>query len=193
MNPSIKGTVSLSTLQTAQCILYEPTTHRICNLPTYHKDHGSLLKKYYEAVDLQNYLSGKSGSGLHTLFVDYYIYYTYAKSGAIIKGGCVSDSSRVSIGALGTSNATSANHTAVSSVTLKDRNGVDALPFRILQHEWSHSYGIDFDPYNFSIGDLERCQGLCIMMGDYMNFSSAQNSVWCDRCNNIIQKNRNNW
>jgi hypothetical protein len=157
-------------------------------------DGKSILTWYYEAVDLQTYLSGKSGNGLHTLFVDYYIYYDSAPSGTIVKGGCGSDNSRASLAALGvTFGHPPTNFSAACNVTLKDLNGKNALPFRTLQHEWSHSYGIDFDPYTFSLNNPSRCQTDCIMLGDYMDDSIPRTNVWCDRCKEIVKESRTKW
>jgi hypothetical protein len=156
-------------------------------------DGKSILTWYYEAVDLQTYLSGKSGNGLHTLFVDYYIYYDSAPSGTIVKGGCGSDGSHASLAALGvTFGHPPTNFSAACNVTLKDLNGTNALPFRTLQHEWSHSYGIDFDPYSSSYTGTP-CIGFCIMMGDYMSDNSTQDNVWCDRCKKIVKESRTKW
>ena len=203
MNVRLRDTVNLSTLQTVQCVLYQSDIHPRCNLPSYHKDFEnmgtfSILKDYYEAVDLQNYLLGKSGNGLHTLFVDYYFYPGVSLSGNFIKEGCITQSGSpdVNKGALGLTFGNPGppnNYSAVCSTTLKDRNGTNVLPFRTLQHEWSHSYGATIDSYDLGKGDPDKCKPPCIMNGDYMDDDTPQPSVWCERCKNIVQANRTKW
>jgi hypothetical protein len=187
MNISIKGTVSLNTLQTAECIKHGVGTvfsGQPCKLPPYHKDYDNgfgILKKYYETDNIKflQYVNN-SGYGLHTLFVDYYVH----------GSGC-------DITALGVTYP-SGNHVIFCSEYMRHPGFDDrwCYPFRVLQHEWSHCYGVDFDPYNFSTNDPRRCQSRCIMMGDFMNENDGYvkiENVWCSRCKNIIQGNRTKW
>jgi len=83
--------------------------------------------------------------------------------------------------------------TLVSSTPQTTIPGDDSsrvIPLRATQHEWSHSYGIDFDPYLLPVGHQKRCPAPCIMMKTYQNNPEYQDSVWCDRCRDIIWAHR---
>jgi len=66
------------------------------------------------------------------------------------------------------------------------------IPLRATQHEWSHSYGIDFDPYLFNENDPRLCKTPCIMNKSYRIDPREYDSVWCERCKDLIWSHRNN-
>ena len=64
------------------------------------------------------------------------------------------------------------------------------LPVRTAQHEWSHSFGITWDPYHYHEGHPRSCPGDCIMMLHYVDEPFPFSNIWCRRCSDIIQGNR---
>ena len=183
----IKGTVNLEDFKIGYCQSHW-YGEGLCDIPTYHKDHfyqGGIgtLTKYYdiELIGTQFFNSlNNGGKGLNTLFVDYYLYL----------GGCQKC-------ALGFAYLERPSDVIVCSRDLQHPgfNNQTFLSFRVLQHEWTHSYGLDFDPYEYkdTVGDARKCQGDCIMMADYCDNVRDLDNVWCYRCKRTIQTNLKIW
>jgi len=167
---SVAMTVQVNPPRRAFCPLHATDNpYRYCCPDTFFR-----LRDFYEVNDLRDYLLSRriSTTGLHTLFVEGYMY----------NEGCDSQ-------ILGMASSADPNNTLVSSSTLPVMGFPNpSIPMRTLQHEWSHSYGIFFEPANTS-----PCLEPCIMMGAWSNDSSSRGDVWCTRCRNIIHSHRSSW
>ncbi|MCL2367337.1 MAG: fibronectin type III domain-containing protein, partial [Oscillospiraceae bacterium] len=119
-----------------------------------------------------NSLSAQAGSaaGLHTMF--------FAGTLCSTRGG--SHSSNV----FGAANAIGGN------LVVNTSSRHDMLPFRVLQHEWSHSYGA-IDNYNDFEGMCTPRQS-CIMRGNFVDTSEDLRNVWCSACRQVIRENQSN-
>ena len=112
-------------------------------------------------------VTNNSTSGLHTLFFDGVLYLTCNPPGGYM-------------------GAAQFNHVLVTSTDEHfHAMGVDFIPKRVAQHEWSHSYGIHFEPWVTS-----PCTQRCIMMGEWSDDPSEVSNIWCRRCRDIILPNQ---